>query len=129
VCPESNEDFYTSFLIYCVTSGVTVKFKYKNYYNAKLAKIIALDLETVFWGYIPVFIAVIEIFFSIYITRKGFSYLHLMISGLILILNGFALYALVEMLNGSWPSYMPHVGIGISTMLILIQWETDKKRN
>jgi len=86
-----------------------------------------LDLETVFWGYIPIVIAIFGIFLSLVLSSKKVKFLNISITSLVLILNVISIYILWQIINGSWPSYTPHIGIGISTILLLIQYGLSKK--
>jgi hypothetical protein len=34
----------------------------------------------------------------------------------------------LQILRGAWPSYLPHIGIGITTFLTLIQYRFSKTK-
>lgn len=85
-----------------------------------------MDLEPILWGYLPIIIALVEILVSIRlsITKRTFGQwgLTVVISGLNILL----IYILVFILLGAWPTYMPHIGILISAVLLLIQYLIKK---
>jgi len=81
-----------------------------------------MDLEEIFWGYIPILIAIVEIIISLNIWRKKKNFRNGILTFLIILINGFTLYILIQIFNGAWATYTPHIGIGISTILFLFQW-------
>ena len=88
-----------------------------------------MDIEAIFWIYMPVIIAVIEMIWSLKLTIRQNSYFNSIASFLILFLNGLSIYILILILNGAWPTYTPHLAIGISTILTVTQIVRRKKKN
>jgi CHASE2 domain-containing sensor protein len=86
-----------------------------------------MDTEPIIWIYLPMVIATIEVVWSLKLTIQKKSNFDLIASFLILALNGFAVYILIVILNGSWPTYIPHLAILISTFIIVIQIIRRKK--
>jgi CHASE2 domain-containing sensor protein len=86
-----------------------------------------MDTEAIIWIYLPMVIATIEVVWSLKLTIQKKSNFDLIASFLILALNGFAVYILIVILNGSWPTYIPHLAILISTFIIVIQIIRRKK--
>jgi len=87
-----------------------------------------MELETLLWFYFPILIAFIGTIFSVRITKKRPSFLNLAFSFLSIILNGFSIYILLQILRGAWPSYLPHLGIGTTTFLTLMQYRFSKTK-
>ena len=85
-----------------------------------------MDLNEITWGYIPILIAIIEILISLNIFRSKKSLKNIILTFLIIIINGASIYILIQMMNKAWPSYLPHVGIGFSTILFLTLWVKRK---
>ena len=86
-----------------------------------------MDTEALIWIYLPIVIATIETIWSLKLTIQKKSTYDLIASFLILALNGLAVYILIAILNGGWPTYTPHLAILISTLLIVIQIIRQKK--
>ncbi len=86
-----------------------------------------MNTEAIIWIYLPMVIATIEVFWSLKLTIQKKSNFDLIASFLILALNGLAVYILIAILNGGWPTYTPHLGILISTLIIIIQLIRRKK--
>tara|TARA_R110002012_G_scaffold275236_1_gene461771 strand:+ start:2253 stop:2516 length:264 start_codon:yes stop_codon:yes gene_type:complete len=87
-----------------------------------------LDLETTLWGYLPILLATIELILSVWISKERLKPINVILTLLIVILNGLAIYVLLQMVQGAWPTYLPYFGIGISTILFLIQYGLFKKK-
>lgn len=85
-----------------------------------------MDLEAILWGFLPIIISLIEILVSIRLSiiKRTFGQwaFTIVISGL----NILSIYILVVILLGAWPTYTPHIGILISTVLLLIQYLIKK---
>ena len=80
-----------------------------------------MDFETVVWGYLPILIGAGGIIGSVYLTlrkRDGFGFITSFLVGTF---NGVALAILLNVLNGSQPSYIPHFMILISTVFVICQ--------
>jgi CHASE2 domain-containing sensor protein len=86
-----------------------------------------MDTEAIIWIYLPMVIATIEVLWSLKLTIQKKSTFDLIASFLILTLNGLAVYILIAILNGGWPTYTPHLAILISTILTVIQIIRQKK--
>jgi hypothetical protein len=84
-----------------------------------------MDLEAIFWGYLPIIIALIEIYISIKLSIKNGTFFQWTFTVLICGLNILAIYILVRILLGAWPTYMPHFAILISTVFLGGQYSTN----
>ena len=87
-----------------------------------------MDFEEIIWGYVPILVSLIEIFISIKLSAKRQTSVQWILTILICALNIFAVYILIRMLNNAWPTYTPHFGILISTILLIVQY-LNKKTN
>jgi hypothetical protein len=87
-----------------------------------------MDIEAIFWVYLPIAIAIVEVIWSLKLTIQKNSYFDSIASFLILFLNGLSIYILILILNGAWPTYTPHIAIGISTILTVIQIIRRKRK-
>lgn len=85
-----------------------------------------LDLEEIVWGYIPILIATIEILLALNILRKRIDVKNLILTALISLINGFSIYILIQIFYNAWPTYTPHIGIGISTISFMILFRINK---
>ena len=82
-----------------------------------------MDLEEVIWGYIPLIIAFGIIIYSYNLLIRKKSILVITLSILITVSSGYAIYYLGFMiLKTAWPSFLPHLLVGFSLVLILIQF-------
>ncbi len=86
-----------------------------------------MNLETIFWGYLPIIIALIEILISLKLSVLVRTIDQWTFTVLISGLNVLSIYILVVILLGAWPNYMPHIGILISTVLLVGQYLTNRK--
>ena len=80
-----------------------------------------MELEDIFWNYLPILIAGAEIVISLRLTIRKNSYFDSIATFLIFALNGLSIYILIAIAMGRWPTYIPHLAILISTILITIQ--------
>ena len=80
-----------------------------------------MDLEEILYGYLPIVIAIMVIILSIKLLFSKPVPVNSLLGFFVLGLNAFAIYLLVLMLAGSWPSYLPHIAIGIGILLFLVQ--------
>jgi hypothetical protein len=87
-----------------------------------------MDLKLLVWGYLPMIIAFIEIIWSLKLLLKSSLFLNVLLSISIALLNTFSLYVLYLMFfTETWPTFVPHILIGISTILIIIQIIKNRK--
>ena len=85
-----------------------------------------LDFEEIVWGYIPLLIGLIVVLLSLNILRKKIDIKNVILTALISLINVFSVYILIQILNNVWPTYSPHIGIGISTILLMIQFRINR---
>lgn len=52
---------------------------------------------------------------------------HMILSIVNVLLNGFAVHMLIQMLNGAWPTILPHLMILVTIPFVLIQWKYVKE--
>ena len=87
-----------------------------------------MNLELLLWGYPPMIIAAVEIIWSLKLLLKSSLFLNILLSISITLLNTFSLYVLYLMFfTETWPTYVPYILIGISTILIIIQLIKKRK--
>ena len=87
-----------------------------------------MDLKLLVWGYLPMIIAFIEIIWSLELLLKSSLFLNVLLSISITLLNTFSLYVLyLVFFIEAWPTFVPHILIGISTILIIIQIIKNRK--
>ena len=87
-----------------------------------------MDLELLLWGYPPMIIAAVEIIWSLKLLLKSSLFLNILLSISITLLNTVSLYVLYLMFfTETWPTYVPYILIGISTILIIIQTIKNRK--
>ena len=87
-------------------------------------------LELLVWGYLPMIIAFIEIMWSLKLLLKSPLFLNVLLSISIALLNTFSLYVLYLMFfTETWPTFAPHILIGVSTLLIIIQIKKTENEN
>ncbi|SFN52574.1 hypothetical protein SAMN04487989_1011005 [Bizionia echini] len=87
-----------------------------------------MNLETFIYGYIPILIGLLGILVSIGFTRKNLNILNFISSIVISISNSLAIYMLISILAGAYPTFMPHALILISTILVLIQYLIKRRK-
>ena len=80
-----------------------------------------MDLEGIIWIYLPMIIAILEVYFSVKSIKLKRSVVGIASFVLILLINLFAVSALISMLIGAWPSFIPHILIGFSAIFLIIQ--------
>jgi|TARA_B110000967_G_C18674950_1_gene455024 hypothetical protein len=87
-----------------------------------------MDLELLLLGYPPIIIAAVEIIWSLKLLLKSPLFLNVLLSISITLLNTFSLYVLyLIFFTETWPTYVPYILIGISTILIIIQIIKNRK--
>ncbi len=87
-----------------------------------------MDIEAIIWIYLPIIISIIEVVWSLRLTFQKSSYFDSITSFLVLVLNGHSAYILIVILRGAWPSYIPYIAIGISTIILVIQILRRKRK-
>lgn len=87
-----------------------------------------MDLEAVIYGYIPILIGILEIISSSCLTSKKRKIFNFIFSIIISASNTLAIYILIQILIGAYPNYTPHIFIGISTILLVIQYFINRKK-
>ena len=86
-------------------------------------------VEEFIWIYMPLIIAILEIFLSGKSIRKKRSIFGIISFVFILLMNLFAGYILIAILMGGWPTYVPHIMVGISSILLIIQIGLTSRSN
>jgi len=86
-----------------------------------------MELELLLWGYLPILIGLVVIGGSFNLTLKRRNLLGLVATFLISVLNGLAIYILVQIISGSYPTYIPHLFILVSLILLGVQYWFKKK--
>ncbi|GHA51849.1 hypothetical protein GCM10007103_35360 [Salinimicrobium marinum] len=80
-----------------------------------------MEIETIIWGNIPILIGLLEITGSVYLTVKMKNIIGFILSFLILGSSGFAIIVLINIIGGAYPTFLPHILISISAVLLLLQ--------
>jgi hypothetical protein len=79
-------------------------------------------IEIVLWGVVPAVVAVCCIATSLVCTVRRPSGVQALLSLLSITFGGLSLYVLKEIfLDGAWPTFLPHVGIGASVVVAVVQ--------
>ena len=87
-----------------------------------------MDLKLLLFGYIPMIIAFAEIIWSLKLLLKNPLFLNVLLSISITLMNTLSLYVLYLIIfTEAWPTFIPHILIGISTILIIIQIIKNRK--
>ena len=87
-----------------------------------------MNLELIFWLYLPIIIGLGIIGGSIYLTARNLSVFGFSVSLLILVLSGFSIYILIRIKLGGYPTFIPHILVSISAIVFLFQRYWMKKR-
>ena len=74
-------------------------------------------------------LAFVEIVISLFLLRKRTSLRNLLATIAIISLNGLSMYILAAILLNSWPTYTPHIGIGLSTLILIWQILINKNQS
>ena len=81
-----------------------------------------MDLKLLLFGYIPMIIAFAEIIWSLKLLLKNPLFLNVLLSLSITLMNTLSLYVLyLIFFTEAWPTFIPYILIGISTIFIIIQ--------
>ena len=86
-----------------------------------------MDLEVVVWGYLPIAIGLLVISGSFILTAKKRNISGFIASFLIFVLNSLAIWILARIIDGAYPTYMPHFFILVSVVFLVIQYLLKKK--
>lgn len=86
-----------------------------------------MDLEIVVWCYIPILIGLLVIGGSVFLTAKSRNIIGLVASFLITTFNSLAIYILVQVVTGAYPTYIPHIFILVALILLVVQYFLKKK--
>ena len=87
-----------------------------------------MDLKLLLFGYIPMIIAFAEIIWSLKLLLKNPLFLNVLLSISITLMNTLSLYVLyLIFFTEAWPTFIPYILIGISTIFIIIQLINNKK--
>jgi len=87
-----------------------------------------MDLKLLLWGYIPMIIAFAEIIWSLKLLLKNPLFLNVLLSISITLMNTLSLYVLyLIFFTEAWPTFIPYILIGISTIFIIIQIIKNRK--
>lgn len=87
-----------------------------------------MDFEELLYGIFPISIAVACVFWVIQITKTKMTYLTISLAFLNLLILGISTLTLINILNGAYPTFAPHIGIGISIAILSIQQLTSNKK-
>ena len=76
----------------------------------------------VIWGILPAVVALGAIVLSIYSAIRNISAAQLVLGVPVLVVSGFSLVVLKRIfIDGAWPTYLPHLAIGASCLLVGVQ--------
>mgnify|MGYP001181134624 CR=1 FL=1 len=86
-----------------------------------------MDIEPIIWGYLPIALALVFAAFSFQLVLRKRSLSNVLFFLLILGGNSLAVYILVQILMGAWPTYTPHIIIAFSILLFFVQRVIHRK--
>ncbi len=81
-----------------------------------------MSIEALFWGIIPTVVAVATVFGSLFMSWKERRITHFITSAIVLIGVVWSLAVLYRIfLLGAWPTFLPHVIIGVALIAFAAQ--------
>ena len=81
-----------------------------------------MSIETLLWGLLPAVVAVGAVLASAWMAVKIRRVLHSVFSVFVVVLDALALWMLFAIfVLGGWPTYLPHIFIGVTVCLVLTQ--------
>jgi hypothetical protein len=87
-----------------------------------------MDIELTLFVILPIIIAFVEIIYSAIKFIKSVKLTDYINPSVIIIFNSIAVYILIQIIYGAYPSYIPHLLIIISTILLLLKSRIIRKR-
>jgi hypothetical protein len=81
-----------------------------------------MSIEALLWGLLPTVFALGAVFVSAWMALRVRRVVHSVFSVIVVILDALALWMLFAIfVLGGWPTYLPHVFIGATVCLVLVQ--------
>ncbi len=80
-----------------------------------------MDFELVLWGIVPMGAAVVLALTSVYSLCHNFRVVQVLLSAPILVSLAGALWVLHGMLQGGWPTCLPHIAIVFALPVVVAQ--------
>ena len=81
-----------------------------------------MSIEALVWGLFPAIVAVASVIASALMAVKARRVSHSVFSVIVVVLDALALWMLFAIfVLGGWPTYLPHVFIGATVCLVLVQ--------
>lgn len=87
-------------------------------------------MEKIFWAYLPILFGIWILIRSFLLSIKHRNALNWILSLAIALLNVYSIVSLFNMIvSKAWPSFMPHIIMGISFVLLMIQNIRNNENN
>jgi hypothetical protein len=81
-----------------------------------------MSIEALLWGFFPAIVAVASVIASALITVKARRASHTVFCVSVVVLDALALWILFGIfVLGGWPTFLPHIFIGITVLVVLAQ--------
>ena len=86
-------------------------------------------IEELLWGLIPALAATLATLASIGVTISARRPIHYLVSAIVLALSAWSLVILYRIfIAGAWPTFLPHITIGLSAVITSLQFAYRKTR-
>jgi uncharacterized membrane protein YoaK (UPF0700 family) len=81
-----------------------------------------MSIEALLWGLLPTVFALVAVVASAWMAHKVRRVIHSVFSVIVVVLDALALWMLFAIfVLGGWPTFLPHVFIGVTVVVVLIQ--------
>jgi uncharacterized membrane protein YoaK (UPF0700 family) len=81
-----------------------------------------MSVEALLWGLFPALLAVASVIASALMAVKARRVFHSAFSVIVVVLDALALWMLFAIfVLGGWPTFLPHVFIGVTVLIVLAQ--------
>lgn len=81
-----------------------------------------MSIEALIWGLLPAIVAMASVIASALMAVKARRVPHTALSVMVVVLDALALWNLFAIfVLGGWPTFLPHVFIGLAALVVLVQ--------
>ena len=80
-----------------------------------------MEIEYILWGFLPLVASIALMVWSIQLTRKKIRIWKVVLSVIIFLALMFAALVLIQMMLGAWPTFIPHIVIGVVISILTVQ--------
>jgi hypothetical protein len=88
-----------------------------------------VHVDTFLWGVVPAAVAICSVAASIICTARRPSAAQVLLSLVAIAFAGASLYVLkVIFLDGAWPTFLPHIGVGVAAAVATMQVVLDRRQ-